>query len=453
MSGLPQGWMEVLFGELNGFRARSIDPADFPDEEFELYSVPAFPAGEPEIARGKNVGSTKQLVSPGDVLVCKINPRINRVWMVSRPSKLRQIASSEWIVMRAGGIYARYLRAFFSSPEFREVLCTDLTGVGGSLTRAQPKRVATYAVPIAPLPEQTRIADKLDALLARVDAARERLDSVPALLKRFRQSVLAAATSGALTEEWRGGVEAEWMKTSLGEVINDMRNGLATKPDENPNGCRILRIGAVRSGALDVEDYRFLTVSQRDAELYALRKDDLLFTRYNGSLEFVGVCAVVPHDLPTYVYPDKLIRVRTMDCAIPKYIEIACGTRTARDLIEGFVKSSAGQKGISGADLKSLELELPPLDEQHEIVRCVESLFAIADRVQIQYAAARARVDKLTPALLAKAFRGELVPQDPNDEPASVLLERLRAGKASEPAPVKRGRKPAAAAAKARKPR
>ena len=86
----------------------------------------------------------------------------------------------------------------------------------------------------------------------------------------------------------------------------------------------------------------------------------------------------------------------------------------------------------------------PPIEEQTEIVRRVEALFALADKVQTQYSAARARIDKLTASILAKAFRGELVPQDPNDEPASVLLERLRAKRDAAPAMARRGRKPAA---------
>jgi len=168
-------------------------------------------------------------------------------------------------------------------------------------------------------------------------------------------------------------------------------------------------------------------VTDRDAQLYALKKHDLLFTRYNGSLEFVGVCASLKADAEGYVYPDKLIRVRADETMVhSEFIEIAFGSQPVRHQIETFVKSSAGQKGISGADLKSTRFLLPPVPEQTEIVRRVESLFAYADRLEARYAAARAQVDKLTPATLAKAFRGELVPQDPNDEPAADLLARLR---------------------------
>lgn len=107
-------------------------------------------------------------------------------------------------------------------------------------------------------------------------------------------------------------------------------------------------------------------------------------------------------------------------------------------------------RGINIGDVRALQLPLPSREEQDEIVRRVETLFTFADRLEARYAAARAQVEKLTPSLLAKAFRGELVPQDPNDEPASVLLERIAAKRAAtEHQPHRRqstaGRKPARA--------
>jgi type I restriction enzyme S subunit len=111
---------------------------------------------------------------------------------------------------------------------------------------------------------------------------------------------------------------------------------------------------------------------------------------------------------------------------LPDWIEIAANSPQARDVIENKARTSAGQTGISGKDLKELLLPIPTLPEQQEIVRRVEDLFAFADRIEARLATAQKTVERLTPAILAKASRGELVPQDPNDEPASILLERLR---------------------------
>jgi type I restriction enzyme S subunit len=306
-------------------------------------------------------------------------------------------------------------------------------------------------VALPPRPEQTRIANQLDTLLARVQACNDRFAAIPALLKRFRQTVLDAATSGGLTEDWRALEDlkpCDWETVALQDVITEMRNGLAQKPTESPPGSKILRIGAVRSGQLNLDDHRYLVVSDKEAEQYSLKQDDLLFTRYNGSLEFVGVCAALVHDAPGYVYPDKLIRVRVhAGRTIAKFIEIVFGCRRMRTQVEGFVKSSAGQRGISGADLKAAKFLLPPISEQAEIVRRVDALFAFADRIEARCTAARAKAQRLTPLVLAKAFRGELVPQDPNDEPASELLQRIELAKTAAAKPEKKatiGRKQAA---------
>jgi type I restriction enzyme S subunit len=175
-------------------------------------------------------------------------------------------------------------------------------------------------------------------------------------------------------------------------------------------------------------------------EPYRLRIGDLLFTRYNGSLEFVGVCGLIRTiSVKGLVYPDKLIRVRVSKARVlPDWIEIAANSPQARDVIENKARTSAGQTGISGKDLKELLLPIPTLPEQQEIVRRVEDLFAFADRIEARLATAQKTVERLTPATLAKAFRGELVPQDPNDEPASVLLERLSTSTPNVPAKSRR---------------
>lgn len=290
------------------------------------------------------------------------------------------------------------------------------------------KKLGEFEIPLAPLPEQKRIAHKLDTVLARVDACSERLSRVSLILKRFKQSVLAAATSGKLTKEWCDlhARDQNWTTVKFGDILNEMRNGLSPKPSDEPIGKKIFRISAVRTGRIDYTDYKYLVLNEKDELQYSLASGDLLFTRYNGSLEFVGVCALVGEEGKGYVYPDKLIRVRVNKKIVDaKYIQIVFGSSEVRAIIENFVKSTSGQKGISGGDLKSVEFELPTLLEQHEIVRRVEILFAFADRLEARLTTARNATERLTPALLAKAFRGELVEQDPNDEPAADLLRRL----------------------------
>ena len=422
---IPASWVESTFSELNQFESSTIDPAQFPEESFELYSVPSFPTGKPELLKGTAIGSTKQTVEPNDVLVCKINPRINRVWQVDVAKQYRQIASSEWIGFRSDVLHTKFYRHYFTSSDFRELICTDVTGVGGSLTRAQPKKVATFPVPVAPRNEQKRIADKLDAVLARVDACHDRLDRVPSILKCFRQSVLAAATSGKLTEEWREEANAvSWQQTDVQSVAHV---GTGSTP---------LRSNSTFFAPTGTPWVTSAATSQ---------------TLVTDAGEFVTQAAITAHRLKTYpigtllvaMYGEGKTRGQVTELCIPATINQACAAIVVNEekVLKSYVKlalqanyfemrelaKGGNQPNLNLSKIKEFPLSLPGITEQAEIVRRVEALFAYADRLEARYAAARAQVEKLTPATLAKAFRGELVPQDPDDEPASVLLERIKA--------------------------
>lgn len=129
-----------------------------PNQFFDLYSVPIFSTLKPENIQGREVGSAKQVIKKGDVLLCKINPHINRVWEITENSDRVQIASSEWIVIRSEIYQSTFLKWYFNSPKFRTLLSSQISGVGGSLTRAQPTIVKNYLVPVPPKEEQIRIS-------------------------------------------------------------------------------------------------------------------------------------------------------------------------------------------------------------------------------------------------------------------------------------------------------
>jgi type I restriction enzyme S subunit len=361
----------------------------------------------------------------------------------------------------------RIVSYWLLSPQGKALL-NEVKSATTSVAAIYQRDLMQINVPLPPLAEQTRIAQKLDELLAQVDTLKARLDAIPALLKRFRQSTLAAAVSGRLTEEWRaqnvGWVDEGnptavpnrdddcWVSQAqpnlrtepFSALIKEMRNGLSAKPNEDGKGTPILRISSVRSGSVEQTGVRYLECGAADQARYALKTGDLLFTRYNGSLDLVGVCGLVKHlKHSVLVYPDKLIRVRADESKIlASYLEVYFTSPNMREIVMALVKSTSGQKGISGQDLKNLLISYPSLIEQTEIVRRVEQLFAFADQLEAKVASAKSRIDHLTQSILAKAFRGELVPQDPNDEPASVLFARIQTQHAAAPK-AKRGRKSA----------
>ncbi len=144
--------------EVNKYNSASVDPSKSPDKDFELYSVPAYEIGTPEFVKGKDISSSKKLVSKNDVLLCKINPHLNRAWIVSHYKEdIPCLASSEWIIFRNSAILPQYLSFCFTSHYFKELMLSNVSGVGGSLMRAQPAIVYKYLFPLPPINEQCRI--------------------------------------------------------------------------------------------------------------------------------------------------------------------------------------------------------------------------------------------------------------------------------------------------------
>lgn len=158
---IPDSWEWVRLGEVNTYIGKNLRPEKTPEQLFELYSVPIYETNSPEITSGKEIKSNKQTVIPDDILLCKINPRINRVWRVGNYTNYKNIASTEWIVVRQSQLLPDYLRYVLMSPYFRKLLQSNVSGVGGSLTRAKPVLVKKYVIPIPPLSEQSRISLKI----------------------------------------------------------------------------------------------------------------------------------------------------------------------------------------------------------------------------------------------------------------------------------------------------
>jgi len=176
--------MEVKsIADINQYTGSSVNPLNTPETIYELYSVPSFDLQYPEIIKGADIGSTKATVEDGDVLICKINPRINRVWVVKHHTKYPLIASSEWIIVRNNEMDSNYLKWYFSSPTFRKLIVSQVAGIGGSLTRAQPKQVAKYPVPIPTFSEQQEIASIMDKLNNLISLRKQQLAKLDELVK------------------------------------------------------------------------------------------------------------------------------------------------------------------------------------------------------------------------------------------------------------------------------
>jgi type I restriction enzyme S subunit len=266
-------------------------------------------------------------------------------------------------------------------------------------------------ISLPPLAEQKRIADKLDTLLARVDACREHLDHVPAILKRFRQSVLAAATSGELTREWRleRNCAQDWGSVRLDHLVTEGRvitYGVIKLGDDTDDGIPCLRTSNVRWLRIDTSGMKRISPTiSADYSRTVLTGGEVL-VNVRGTL---GGTAVVPNEMRGWNVSREVAVVPANHNRVdPRYLAFWIGSIASQRWLTGAQKGVA-YTGINIEDLRALPVSTPTLGEQREIVRRVESLFALADQLEARYATARTHTDRLNPALLAKAFRGELV--------------------------------------------
>jgi type I restriction enzyme S subunit len=370
---------------------------------------------------------------------------------------------------------SRWAYLFFRSVDGFSEIQEAVTGVHLTGGRAKQMRL-----PVAPLPEQRQIVAKLEKLLEKVDACQQRLAKIPVLLKRFRQAVLAAACSGRLTADWReenestenveaqlsaaiAAVSAEyendckvakrdntrkptrptcldnyesawedetdipdtWSVVPLGKVCRKVTDGTHDTPKPTPSGVRYITAKHIRERRIDFENSLFL--SQED--------HDKIFIRCNpqrGDVLIVNIGAGTA--TPAMVRVNFEFSLKNVALLKPiKALLLGEFLELYQLLIKPQVfdeVTRGGAQPFMGLDLiKTIPFRLPPRAEQQEIVRRVTSLFALADQIEARYAKAKAHVERLTPSLLARAFRGELVPQDPNDEPASELLKRIRSNR------------------------
>lgn len=362
----------------------------------------------------------------------------------------------------------QYLEFFYSSGEV-----VRYQGGSNNLRNLKFKEYSQISVPLPPLAEQKIIADKLDTLLAQVENTKARLERIPQILKRFRQSVLAAAVSGRLTEDWRSDrpikkpsvvpnkrlpkIEYndyygksidlwEWCRLgSLVDLINgDRGKNYPNKSEYVEHGIPFINTGHINpNGTLSSERMNFIT-EQKYNSLGGgkTQPSDLVYCLRGATM---GKTARVEYEVGAIA--SSLVIVRPKEVLARDFAYYFLISPQARDLISLYDNGSA-QPNLSAKSLASFPLQLPSLEEQTEVVRRVDQLFTHADRIEQQINKALARVNDLTQSTLAKAFRGELTEQWRKDNPelisgensAEALLERIKTERAAAK-PAKKTRK------------
>ena len=432
----------------NGISLHDVKEMDFTPEEFETYALQ-----RGDLLLSEASGSASQVGKPA-------------VWNNEVPDCCFQ---NTLIRVRAPEPLVPFLHLHFYKDALTGEFARAARGVG--IHHLGAKTLSGWEVHLPPPDEQRRIVETVDSYLTRLDHVTATLERVRRNLKRYRASVLKAAVEGRLVpteaklaqaegreyepasvllkrilierrRRWEGGELAKmkaagktlknedwkakykepaepdttelpslpvgWCWATIDQLSRLVRNGYSRRPTA-AGDVPILRISAVRPMVIDPSDCRWLSGKAEDYASDLAEPGDLLFTRYNGTPSLVGVAALVRASVQPVVHPDKLIKVRFVDLSTVDlaYLELATNTGSSRRLIDGRARTTAGQTGISGHDIKQVPVPLPPRTEQRRISQAVARLIETEDAVEQYAVKTSAEAGRLRQCLLRWVFEFE----------------------------------------------
>jgi type I restriction enzyme, S subunit len=436
MKGFPDGWSVASLGEI----ASKIGSGATPTGGKTTYQTSGIP-----LIRSMNVhfsGFTSEglayineqqakkldnvTVHPGDVLLNITGASIGRVTIAPPSMNGARVNQHVAIIRLVEGIESKFVSGFLSSPTMQSIIAEENYGVTRqALTKSM---IEQFHLPVPPLPEQRRIVAKIDSLSAKSKRACGQLDHIPRLVEKYKQAILTAAFRGDLTTEWREHRPATWTVTTIGGIAN-VASGHTPKGIEEalqPNGeISWFKVSSMNEPQnqqnLVSSQFRLSRTAAQQLGLRIFPAGTMAFPKRGGAIATnkkrrLGVDAALDLNLmalvPHAVRPNFLWWwMQGLDLA-----SISNGSNVPQ---------------INHGDVAPLPISLPSDDEQDEIDRRVSRAFLWVDRLASEATNASKLIDHLDKAILAKAFRGELVPQDIADEPASKVLERIRAERSS----------------------
>ncbi len=387
-------------------------------------------------------------LAPGDILVARMPEPLGRACIFPGDTKAA-VTVVDVCILRPPGAYpdARWLANTLNCPSVRSRILELQSG--STRQRISRRNLAAIRIPVPSLAEQYRIVDKLDALLSDLDVEIAALNRSLKKLKRYRHAVFKAAVEGGLSREWRDSNQIRgvaWTLTSVGE-IGAVTGGLTKNPKRERCNLRLpyLRVANVYAGELRLDGVENMGLDISELQRASLQRGDLLVVEGNGSPDQIGRVAVWDGSIEPCVHQNHIIKVRFDDPKLSEWAELFLLSPVGRDKIREAASSTSGLYTLSISKVSALPIAIPPEEERVAILSEVNRLTSVQENLATSLRANLLRAARLRQSILEKAFRGELVPQDPNDEPASVLLERIRAERAaSAQSKLARTRKPRA---------
>ena len=477
MTELPKGWALATVNDLIGSNGLFVD-GDW------VESKDQDPGGEVRLTQLADVGegqwrnrSDRYLTAPtadqlgcsylevDDVLVARMPDPLGRACLF--PGDPRPcVTVVDVAIVRPGpdSVRPRWLMWAINSPAIRAAI--EAQQAGTTRKRISRKNLGQVEVQVPPLAEQERIVTAIEEAFSKLDAGEAGLRTVRQLLKRMRDAILTAAVTGRLVPQdptdtpaakLLADLGAESIAEPEGEVVPEgwawallgsvsaIGGGIQKQPKRNPvrNRAPFLRVANVGRGKLDLSDVHEIEVFDGELDRHGLVAGDLLVVEGNGSPDQIGRSALWRGEIAPCVHQNHLIRVRPGLALEPSYLELYWNSPAAAQRVQSVASSTSGLHTLSTGKLKILPVVVPPLKEQKRIVAEVERQLSFVEACERAVDVGLARSAGLRRSVLKAAFEGRLVPQDPSDEAASVLLDRIRAERAAQSVAKRRARQTA----------
>lgn len=420
---LPPGWASATVGDLGDYlNGLAFKPDDWGSDGIGIIRIQNLTDPDKPLNRTTRPFDERYRIKRGDLLVSWSATLDAFVW--DRDDAV--VNQHIFKVTPSSCVVPKFL--FYQLRELISEMAASEHLHGSTMRHINRGPFLAHAAALPPLAEQSRIAAKLDALSARLARARAELERTQQLADRLREASLSVAFSKDRLSKWRF--------CKLEDVVREGQIGLVrSKSDQTSDGTPYIRMnhfdldGRWNDGSLTC-----VQVLSDELRRYELRAGDVLFNTRN-SVELVGKVAIWPDDKPAHVYNNNLLRLRFVEQIMPEFAFRFMMSPPFRAELETLKSATTSVAAIYQKPLYKTDMPVPSLKEQQAIASQISAAFSRAYRIEAEATRARALLDRLEAAILTKAFRGELVLQDPNDEPASVLLERIRAQHVAAPMP------------------
>lgn len=467
MTELPQNWIEAPLGKLlklicNGIsKKQNKDKNGIPVTRIETIANSKIDLSR--IGYIENLSETEieqYKLQVGDILFSNINSDKHLGKTAIFELDMLLLHGMNLLLIRLkDNINFKYVNYYFQYCRFLG-LFINIAHHAVNQSSINQTNLKNFPIILPPENEQKRIVEKLDKMMRIIDGVNARLDKIPTALKRARQSILNQAITGELTKDWREknldiipasimieqfkqlllesssknerdninniftykenyfsfDIPHTWTFSILEKLCKSFKYGTSTK-SESSGLVPVLRMGNIQKGEIDWNDLVY-TSDSKEIEKYKLEKNDVLFNRTN-SPELVGKTAIYRGERAV-IYAGYLIKIENYKILNSEYLNYALNSTFAKEWKLDVKTDGVSQSNINAQKLAKFEVPLPPLEEQAEIVRRVKLAFEKLDKIESRYQKAKEYSDKLTQSILNKAFRGELVPQDPNDKPVEI---------------------------------